>query len=287
MDFKKMRSITAAINRHGARLHYGKGRFLAKALDQWDSATKSAPLPAVDTSEQDKRREEVEAKQPKPTTKGSFMDSQKRKRGPVATGKHGRPLSPNRWNIKHADGKVWSYEVKEDGRLVIRPPSQFDTPTYTEQQWQAMHEGINAHIEQRKQPAKADEEGKQMEKSEKTQRLEQLIQQARRTPDKLTAGTLQAVNNYLQRQGQPLVTPPAPKQSPWGTTRTLADIAAANQHAIAQTPRQEPTKQLPVDWNLSRMSTQQIQEHRLDQARQQEAKQKEQGKAPLVGTYML
>ena len=282
MDFKKMRGITAAINRHGARLHYGKDGFITKALNIWDGATKGESLPEVDTSEQDRRRKEVEAKQPKPTTKGGFMDSLKRRKRPVATGKNGRPLSPNRWNIKHADGKVWSYEVKEDGRLVIRPPSQFDTPTFTEQQWQAMHEGINKHIEQRK--SETNEGDKAMEKSE---RLEKLIQQARRTPDKLTAGTLQAVNNYLQRQGQPLVTPPAPKQSPWGTTRTLADIAAANQHAIAQTPRQEPTKQLPVDWNFNRMTTQELQQHRLDQARQQEAKQKEQGKAPLVGTYML
>lgn len=97
------------------------------------------------------------------------------------TGKHGKPLSFTRFNIKHDDGSVWSYEVKPNGQLVVRPPSQFDTPTYTMEQWQAMHEGINSHINERskdtaekgenKQPAqKADDkkESPKMEKSEKT-----------------------------------------------------------------------------------------------------------------------
>ena len=75
------------------------------------------------------------------------------------TGKHGRPLSFTRFNIKHKDGSVWSYEVKPNGQLVVRPPSQFDTPTYTMEQWQAMHEGINNHISERAE--KGDDKGDQ------------------------------------------------------------------------------------------------------------------------------
>lgn len=153
----------------------GEAAKIRKALPQIDR-----PLPQPDTSKSDARREAL-AKQQRENTTGTATKTAKPEQKPVqkrSTGKHGKPLSFTRFNIKHKDGSVWSYEVKPSGQLVVRPPSRFDVPTYSEDQWRTMHEGINNHINERskdntekgenKQPAKADDKGDQkaMEKSQ-------------------------------------------------------------------------------------------------------------------------
>lgn len=194
-------------------------------------------LPTIDTSASDRRREELERQQRRssstPANGGSYLDSLKRKKGPVLRGKHGRPLSLTRYNIKHADGSVWSYEVKPNGALVVRPPTQFDTPTYTVEQWRELQSRIQNHITERskaqKQPAKAEvkKEDNAMEKSSK---LDRLIAQARKTPEKLPQKTLGMLNQHLAKTGQPLVTLAAPTRT-WGTMPNIGDIAASREVA--------------------------------------------------------
>ena len=103
------------------------------------------------------------------------------------------------------------------------------------------------------------------EKMEKSQRFEQLVSVARNNPDKLTQSTRDAVNRYLTRAGQEPVVTPAPKIT-FGRQITLKETAQLRQHqrdcaiAVAQTPVAGPSLK------QSRMTTQQLQEHRLQQA---------------------
>lgn len=208
---------------------------LRKALP---GTASSKPLAQVDTSAADKRRERLEAQQrrrptPAQSSKRPVSPSSKKGQTKPATGKHGKPLSMTRWNIRHENGDVWSYEVKPNGQLVVRPPSQFDVPTYTLEQWRAMQEGINNHIESKKQPAQKEADLKGTTTMRKSQ-LESLIARARKNPAALSQQTLVSLNQHLAKTGQPTITAPAPVRK-WGTMPTIGDIARNVQHATAQT----------------------------------------------------
>lgn len=287
MNQPAMRRITNIINKHGKRLRGTQlNRFLTKALDQWDGAVKDNSIPAIDTSEADRSRKNLERQQRNdstaPAKRGGLLDSIKRKKR--ATGKHGRPISFTRFNVKHANGEVWSYEVKPNGALVVRPPSQFDTPTYTEEQWRTMHEGISQHIEESKQPAK-EADKKEKTTMQKSTRLEKLIAAARNNPARLQPQTLQALNNHLHKIGQPVITLPPPQQR-WGVMPSLSDIANNVRYAVAQTPAPRTTIPAPG----GRMTTQELLEHRLQQAREAEQRRiaaaKEAPKGSVVANWL-
>lgn len=110
-----------------------------------------------------------------------------------------------------------------------------------------------------------------MQKS--TTRLEKLLAVAQQDPAKLTAGTRQAVNAHLDKQNRPQITVPVPAQ-PWFRQPTLGEVATRREAIAANAP---PVHVPVAGPSLAdaRMTTQQLQQHRLDQARQMEAAQKE------------
>lgn len=238
-------------------------------------------LPMIDTSAADQRREEREQQQRNGSIqKRDAMPNATRPKQRTVTGKNGRPLSLSRFNIKHTNGKVWGYEVKPNGALVVRPPSRFDVPTYTEQQWRAIHEGISSHISEQGQPATPKKDAT-MQKS----KLDSLIDHARKNPSKLQPQTLQALNKHLEKTGKPAITLPAPVPR-WGTMPTISDIANNVQHAVSKTPA--PSHAIPAPGQ--RMTTQELQEHRLQQARELEQRRiveaKEAPKGAVVASWI-
>jgi len=89
-------------------------------------------------------------------------------------------------------------------------------------------------------------ESKKMEKSKK---LETLIATARSNPAKLTEGTRNALNNYLQKNNQPLVATPTPESR----------------------------------FRASRMSTQEYQQYRMQQALEAQKREAEEAAKPITG----
>lgn len=212
-------------------------------------------LPMIDTSAADQRREEREQQQRNGSIqKRDAMPNATRPKQRTVTGKNGRPLSLSRFNIKHTNGKVWGYEVK--------------------------HEGISSHISEQGQPATPKKDAT-MQKS----KLDSLIAHARKNPGKLQPETLQALNQHLEKTGKPVISLPAPVPR-WGVMPTVADIARNTQHAISQTPA--PSHAIPAPGQP--MTTQELQGHRLKQARELEqrriAQAKEAPKGAVVASWI-
>ena len=155
-------------------------------------------------------------------------------------GHRGVSLSRPHTDFKRVDGREYMRRANEETILMCqiesRKPSGYDVPTYTTEQWRAMHEGVNNHIVERnkapKQSAKAEDkkEGSNMQKS----KLDSLIARARKNPAVLNQQTLTMLNNHLAKTGQPLVTVPAPTR-PWGSMPNVSDIAASREVAATNT----------------------------------------------------
>lgn len=208
----------------------GEANRIRKALPEIDK-----PLPTPPNRESGKwtaKTDRINEQQKNRPNLNTTKPAEKPDKRP--TGKHGRPLSFTRYNIKHKDGSVWSYEIKPSGQLVVRPPSQFDVPTYTVEQWRAMHEGINNHIserdtagknaekgEQSKQPVKTGNKG-DLKKMEKAQRFEKLVAVARKNPERISSTTLLTLNKHLVGKGME----PISKALPFGQSVLAATMTA-------------------------------------------------------------
>lgn len=59
--------------------------------------------------------------------------------------KDDRPLSPNSFRIKYPNGKVFAYKMAENGSMTRHEVGEYKTPTYTLDQYQKLHEHIQAH----------------------------------------------------------------------------------------------------------------------------------------------
>ncbi len=170
-----------------------------------------------------------------------------------------KPLSPTTRIIERLDGTQWLYQTAANGKLTVRQLGKYHTPVYVEERTDE------------KQPAKeADtkQEGKkEMKKSKTAQRFEKLVSIARTAPEKLSVSTRQAVSAYLQRQGMPVIEPPAPPRRAWFRPQTLAEIATEREAKVASTPAQPF---IPIAEHR-RMTTAEITEYKLQQARAAEA----------------
>ncbi len=118
----------------------------------------------------------------------------------------------------------------------------------------------------------------------KKSKLDSLIAHARKNPGKLQPQTLQALNQHLEKIGKPVISLPAPVPR-WGVMPTVADIANNVQHAVSKTPA--PSHAIPAPGRP--MTTQELQEHRLRQARELEqrriAEAKEAPKGAVVACW--
>lgn len=226
------------------------------------------PLPVVDTSTADRRREEREKEQRKPEPKAED-DAAGKYFTKIAALQRKKPKAPAPAPRSVQVGTILR-TVKTDGSLKISRVAEWaKTPYFTPAEWQKY---LSL---KRKKPVKPetiaetttpspDQKGAQpvMQKSKK---LETLIAVARNNPAKLTQATRDAVNRYLARAGQEPVVTPAPKIT-FGRQITLSETAQLRQHqrdcaiAAAQTPVAGPSLK------QSRMTTQQIQQYRLEQA---------------------
>lgn len=242
---------------------------LRKSIDTNDN-----PLPVIDTSAADQRREDRERKESASNQveakgkKKSFLD---------------RIKNPNVKSRKYVTEKVKRLTGAmvtryKDGSLFIRPqnapPKNYD-PGFTldqqadmlkmvSEQFQEQSEKVNCR--QSKETVKEDQ--KEMKKSKTAQRFERLVSIARTAPEKLTAGTRQAVSAYLQKQGKPAITVPVPAQ-PWFRQPTLGEVAARREAIAANVPASAQPF-IPISEHR-RMTTAEITQHKLEQARQLEA----------------
>jgi len=210
------------------------------------------PLPTVDTSEADKRREELRREQDKPASGKSVKPKQKET--PKIGGKRivlkqkprkgdTRPTSPFVSITEKLNGKKFMRVIGADGKVTIKQIDQYHVPTYVE--------------------TLAGDEKTEDKKMEKSQRFEQLVEMARTAPEKLTAGTRAAVNSYLAKNGKPQITIPVPAQ-PWFRQPTLREVAARREAIAANAPVRTPVA--GPGFKQSRMTTHEIQQHRLEQA---------------------
>lgn len=106
---------------------------------------------------------------------------------------------------------------------------------------------------------------------QKSNRLEKLIARAKADPSKLQTQTIQALNQHLVSQGKEPITKPILPRS-WFRPQTLAEIGADRDARAAYMPPVASVKMPSL--RDAKMSTQQIQEYRLQQALQLEAAQK-------------
>lgn len=209
------------------------------------------PLPVVDTTAADRRREEQEKEQRQKPAEQTTRPKQKSKVGGKRTllklkpKKEGdtRPFSPTTRIIEKLNGEQWLYQAAANGKLTVRQLGKYKTPVFVE--------------------TVADDPKTGDKKMEKSQRFERLVEMARTAPEKLSAGTRAALNNYLNRSGMEPVVTPAPKIT-FGRQMTLHDVAQLRAHQADTAPASTLTSGPPM--RQARMTPQEIQAHRLQQA---------------------
>ncbi len=210
------------------------------------------PLPTVDTTAADRRREELEAELEAEQSKPASVEpKQKQKIGgkrillrlkPKKPGDK-RPFSPNTRIVEKLNGEQWLYQAAANGKLTVRQLGKYKTPVFVE--------------------TVAGNSEKGDDKVKKSQRFERLVEMARTAPEKLSAGTRAALNNYLNRSGMEPVVTPAPKIT-FGRQMTLHDVAQLRAHQADTAPASALTTGPGL--KQSRMTPQEIQAHRLQQA---------------------
>ncbi len=228
------------------------------------------PLPTVDTSAADRRREEQEKEQrQKPAEQsGKAKDDVAGKYfAKIAALQRKKPKAPAPAPRSVQVGTILR-TVYPDGRLRLsRVTGWAKTPYFTPAEWQkylSLKRKKPVKLETIAETTTPDQKGAQpvMQKSKK---LETLIAAARNNPAKLTDGTKAAINAYLTKNGQPPIVTPMPKIT-FGRMTTLTEIAQLRQHerdttlASAQAPVAGP------GLKQSRMSVAEVQQHRLQQA---------------------
>jgi hypothetical protein len=227
-------------------------------------------LPMIDTSAADQRREEREQQQRdsrRPQDqKGRNRNSVTLKLKPRKEGDT-RPTSPPTSILQKLDGTKWLRMVSLDGKLTERQLDKYFVPTFIE---------TKAGEGKSERPATP-----QKDATMKKSKLDSLIAHARKNPGKLQPQTLQALNQHLEKIGKPVISLPAPVPR-WGVMPTVADIANNVQHAVSKTPA--PSHAIPAPGRP--MTTQELQEHRLQQARELEQRRIVEAKAAPKGAVV-
>lgn len=174
MDIAKMQAITRLMHKYGPRLAgAAQDRFFAKALTLFDQAVKDQPLPDVDTSKADARREALAKQQREQSRTGRSEDAQAQDKPriklvakPPKAG-DSRPVSPFAKIVERIDGSQWLYQTSVDGKVTVKQLGKYRIPKYVE----TLDDGKSskdAEKGENNQPAKAEDKGekKNMEKAQ-------------------------------------------------------------------------------------------------------------------------
>lgn len=114
-----------------------------RVLDIWDGAVKKdlkKSLPTIDTSKQDREREEREQENRKLTAGGEKRQGGFKRRGDRQEKKDTRPYNPYFWKVKYPDGTVWDYIMSPNGALQQKQENRYKTQVFTLDEWKKIHE---------------------------------------------------------------------------------------------------------------------------------------------------